>query len=87
MIAQVLWGHRGDPRRVTDGSKTWPGTQTQVPCNVRLPTTPLLMLSKPMCISYWSPENVSGPIGCTIGLSQGPKNVLLRCDCGREIYI
>ena len=30
---------------------------------------------------------VSGPIGCTIGLSQVPKNVLLRCDCGREIYI
>ena len=26
-------------------------------------------------------------IGCIIGLSQGPENVLLRCDCGREIYI
>ena len=45
------------------------------------------MLSKPIFISYWSPEDVSGPIGCIIGLSQGPKNVLLRCDCGREIYI
>ena len=44
---QVLRGHCGNPGRVTDGSKTWPRPQAQVPRNVRLSTTPLLVLSEP----------------------------------------
>ena len=82
---QVLRGHCGDPGRVTDGSKTWPRAQTQVPRNVRLSTTPLLVLTdSAYCYFLFVSREC---IGCIIGLSQGPENVLLRCDCGREFYI
>ena len=80
MNVQVLRGHSRDPGRVTDGAKAWSRSQTQVSRNVRLPATPLLVLSR-MARLFLS------IIGCIIHLSQGSKNVLLGCDCGREIYI
>ena len=88
---QVLRGHCGNPGRVTDGSKTWPRPQAQVPRNVRLSTTTLLVLSEPPLTDGACFYRLFVPterIGCIMGLSQqGPENVLLRCDCGREFYI